>query len=324
MAAAKANRPHRSPYSPALGLRLLLLVGLSILVQYIDHRDNHLDAVRKTIGATVYPLRVLVDAPVSAWRWVGETTASRNQLELDNSRLKTERLLTQARLQRYSALEAENARLREMLEARSRVREQVRVAEILSVSANPFRHVLIVDKGTNDGVYDGQAIVDANGVVGQIIEAGVASSQCLLISDPGHDLPVEVNRNGLRTIARGTGDYNRLDMPFLPNNADIQLGDLLVTSGLGGAFPAGYPVAIVDSVTRLPQEPFASVSAKPSAALNQVREILLIWSEEDDPETESREAETALVDEAEASDTPAQDNEATAEEDNDSEGENDE
>jgi len=282
MAAAKSKKQHRSPYSPALGLRLLLLAGLSILIQYIDHRDNHLDAVRKTIGATVYPLRVVVDAPVSAWRWLGDTTASRNQLQLENSRLNTERLMTQARLQRYSALEAENARLRDMLEARTRVREQVRVAEIMSVSANPFRHVLVIDKGTSAGVFDGQAIVDANGVVGQVIEAGVASSQCLLISDPGHDLPVEVNRNGLRTIARGTGNFDQLDLPFLPNNANIEPGDLLVTSGLGGVFPAGYPVAVVDTVTRIPQEPFASVTARPSAALNQVREIMLIWADEDE------------------------------------------
>ena len=278
MAAAKANRQHRSPYTPALGLRLLLLAGLSLLLQYIDHRDDYLDTLRKAIGAAVYPLRVIVDAPVSAWNWLDESTATRNELELENSRLQTERLLTQARLQRFSALEAENARLRAMLEARERVRERVRVAEIMSVSANPFRHVLVVDKGTSDDVYDGQAIVDSEGVVGQVIEAGVASSQCLLISDPGHDLPVEVNRNGLRTIARGTGDFNRLDLPFLPNNADIEPGDLLVTSGLGGVFPAGYPVAVVDVVTRIPQEPFAAVTATPSAALNQIREVMLIWS----------------------------------------------
>ena len=284
MAAASSSKQHRSPYSPALGLRLLLLAGLSILLQYTDHRDNHLDTVRKAIGATVYPLRVIVDAPVSAWRWLGETTASRNDLQLENSRLKTERLLTQARLQRYSALEAENARLRTMLEARTQVRARVRVAEIMSVSANPFRHVMVVDKGTSDGVYDGQAVVDADGVVGQVIETGVASAQCLLISDPGHDLPVEVNRSGLRTIARGTGDYNSLNLPFLPNNADIEPGDLLVTSGLGGAFPAGYPVAVVETVTRLPQEPFASVTARPSAALNQVREIMLIWSDDEEAE----------------------------------------
>lgn len=272
---------HRSPNSPALGLRFLLLAGLSILLMVIDHRDNHLDAVRKAIGATVYPLRVIVDAPVSVWRWAGETTASRNDLQLENSRLHTERLLTQARLQRYAALEAENARLRAMLEARSRVRDQVRVAEIMSASSNPFRHVLVVDKGTNDRVYNGQTIVDTNGVVGQIIQAGVLSSQGILISDPDHALPVEVNRNGLRTIAVGTGEFDRLDLPFLPNNADIEQGDLLVTSGLGGAFPAGYPVAIIDSVVVKPEEPFAVVTATPSAALNQIREVMLVWSADD-------------------------------------------
>ena len=280
MVAAGSER-HRAPNVPALGLRFLLLAGLSLLLIIIDHREHHLDAVRKAIGATVYPLRVVVDAPVSLWRWARDTASSRDELQLENARLKTERLLTNARLQRYAALEAENARLRSMLEATGRTRDRIRVAEIMSVSANPFRHVLVVDKGTTDGVFDGQAMVDANGVVGQIIEAGVLSSQGILISDPDHALPVVVNRNGLRTIAVGTGEYDRLDLPFLPNNADVREGDLLVTSGLGGTFPSGYPVAVVTSVLRIPQEPFASVSARPEAALNQVREIMLIWSEDE-------------------------------------------
>jgi rod shape-determining protein MreC len=296
MAAAKTKQRILSANSPALGLRLLLLSGLSILMLVIDHRDNHLDTVRKAIGATVYPLRVVVDAPVSLWRWVEGSSASRNQLQVENSRLNAERLLTKARLQRYSALEAENARLRAMLEARAQVRDQVRVAEIMSASANPYRHVLVVDKGTRDGVYDGQTLVDANGVVGQIMNAGIMSSQSILISDPDHALPVEVNRNGLRTVAVGTGDYDQLDLPFLPNNADVQQGDLLVTSGLGGAFPAGYPVAIIDSVTRIPQEPFAVVTAKPAAALNQIREVMLIWSSVETT-TDTAIEEAAVVDE---------------------------
>jgi len=287
MLTARTDNQHRSQKTPALGLRLLLFAGLSILILVIDHRENYLDAVHRAIDVTVYPLRVAVDAPVAMWRRLGETGADRNQLRLENSRLKAERLLTHARLQRYSALEAENARLRAMLEARTRVREEVRVAGIMSVSANPFRHDLVIDKGQNDGVYDGQAMVDAEGVVGQVIETGLFSAQAVLISDPDHALPVEINRNGLRTIAVGTGEFDRLDLPFLPNNADVRQGDLLVTSGLGGAFPAGYPVAIIDNVTRVPQEPFAAVSARPAAKLNQIREIMLIWSiaDEDDPET---------------------------------------
>lgn len=287
MLTARTDNQHRSQKTPALGLRLLLFAGLSILILVIDHRENYLDAVHRAIDVTVYPLRVAVDAPVAMWRRLGETGADRNQLRLENSRLKAERLLTHARLQRYSALEAENARLRAMLEARTRVREEVRVAGIMSVSANPFRHDLVIDKGQNDGVYDGQAMVDAEGVVGQVIETGLFSAQAVLISDPDHALPVEINRNGLRTIAVGTGEFDRLDLPFLPNNADVRQGDLLVTSGLGGAFPAGYPVAIIDNVTRVPQEPFAAVSAKPAAKLNQIREIMLIWpiADEDNPET---------------------------------------
>lgn len=263
---------------PALGLRALALVSLSILLMVLDHRDNHLDAVRRAISATVYPLQIVVAAPTRFWVWVRDAGATRNELRLQNSRLKVERLLTNARLQRFTALEAENDRLRELLEARRQVRGEVRIAEIIAVDANPYRHNLVIAIGQQDGVYDGQAIVDVNGVVGQIVEVGLMTAQAILISDPDHALPVEVNRNGLRTVAFGTGEFDRLELPFLPNNADIRAGDLLVTSGLGGTFPSGYPVAIVANVTRIPQEPFADVTATPAAALNQVREVMLIWS----------------------------------------------
>jgi len=276
--AAGTESQHHSSRLASLGVRFLLLCGLSIVLLIVDQRDNHLDSVRRAISATVYPLRAIVDAPVVFWHWVNETTEKRSELLLESNRLKTERLLTQARLQRYAALEAENARLRAMLEATSRMRDRVRVAEIMSVSPNPFRHSIVIDKGTRDDVYDGQAIVNADGVVGQVMNTGLLSAQGLLISDPDHALPVEVNRSGLRTIAVGTGEYDRLDLPFLPNNADIKEGDLLVTSGLGGAFPAGYPVGVVSNITLVPSKSFAEVSARPAAALNQIREIMLIWS----------------------------------------------
>ncbi len=287
MVAARSERSHRAPHARALGLRFSLLAGLSILLLVVDHRDNHLDTLRKAIGATVYPLRVMVDAPVSAWRWISETTTSRSDLQSDNDRLNIERLLTRARLQQFAALEAENSRLLAMLDATKRVRNQVRVAKIMSVSSDPFRHVLVIDKGSRDGVYDGQAMIDDRGVVGQIVETGLLSSQGILISDPDHALHVELNRNGLRTVALGTGKYELLNLPFLTNNADIEVDDLLVTSGLGGAFPAGYPVAIVTLVIRNPQEPFAEVTARPIAALNQVRELMLIWNDAGDSDKEA-------------------------------------
>jgi len=262
---------------PALGLRLLGLIVISILLMYFDNRDNHLDTVRRTLGAAVYPVHVIVDAPVRLWNWLDESTTSRSKLEIELSRLKGELLQTRVRLQKLNALEAENARLKAILDARTQVRDRTRVAEIMSVDANPFSHSLVIDVGIQDGASDGQALVDADGVVGQVIKAGLMTSQAMLISDTDHALPVEVNRNGLRTIVVGTGKIDQLQLPFVVNNADIRVGDLLVTSGLGGAFPAGYPVAIVESVTRNPHEPYAEVTAKPSASLGQVREVLLIF-----------------------------------------------
>jgi rod shape-determining protein MreC len=262
---------------PALGFRALALVVLSILLMWLDNREHHLDAVRRVIGVAVYPIQIVVDTPARAWAWMRDLSASKNQLQLENSRLRTEALITRARMQELAALKAENDRLRAMLDAREQVRGEVRVAGIMAVDANPYRHNIVLDVGTREGVYDGQAIVDASGVVGQVISTGLTTSQAILISDPDHALPVVVNRNGLRTVAFGTGEYDRLSLPFLANNADIQPGDLLVTSGLGGAFPSGYPVAVVENVTRLPQEPFAEVTATPAAALDQVREVMLIW-----------------------------------------------
>lgn len=266
---------------PALGVRVLALMALSLLLMMLDHRQHHLDTVRRVIGAAVYPIQVIVDAPFRLWEWLAESTADRNELQLEVGRLQAERLLTRARLQQLTALRAENDRLRDLLEARTQIRDEIRVAEIMAVDANPYRHNIVIDIGSSDGVYDGQAIIDADGIIGQVLKTGLATSQAILISDPSHALPVEVNRNGLRTIANGTGEFDRLDLPFLPNNADIRVGDLLVTSGLGGAFPAGYPVAVVSSVNRIPQAPFADVTAVPSSALDQVREIMLIWSAND-------------------------------------------
>jgi rod shape-determining protein MreC len=263
---------------PALSIRVLTLLFASIILMVLDHQQDHLGAVRKTIGAVVYPLQIVVDAPFRLWEWVRTGTAERNEMQLELGRLNAERLLTNARLQRLSALEAENARLRDLLEARTQVRDEVRVAQIMAVDANPYRHNIVIDAGESENAYDGQALIDADGVIGQIIETGLTTSQAILISDPSHSLPVEVNRTGLRTIANGTGDFGRLDLPFITNNADIRPGDLLVTSGLGGAFPAGYPVAVIDIVNRIPQEPFADVTAIPAASLDQVREVMLIWS----------------------------------------------
>ncbi len=268
---------------PALGIRVLVCVALSVLLMVLDHRQDHLSTIRKGVGIAVYPLQVIVDSPFRLWAWITESTADRSELQRELARLRAERVLTRAELQQLTALRAENDRLRDLLDARPRLRDEIRVAEIMAVDANPYRHNFVIDLGEKDGVYNGQAIIDADGVIGQVLQTGLTTSQAILISDPSHALPVEVSRNGLRTIANGTGEFDRLDLPFLPNNADIVPGDVLVTSGLGGAFPAGYPVAVVATVNRIPQASFADVTAAPSSALDQVREVLLIWSAEPEP-----------------------------------------
>jgi rod shape-determining protein MreC len=263
---------------PSLGTRLLLLVIVSVLLMVLDHREQHLESVRNGLSVAVYPIRLAVDLPSRALRWAAESLSSRNRLLDENRRLREERLQFLARLQLLEALQAENARLRALLDSAPRLADRVLVANILSVDLDPFQHRLVMDKGSNDEVYVGQAMLDAGGIVGQVTRVEPFSSEAILISDPGHATPVEVNRNGLRTVALGTGDSSRVDLPFLPNNADIHVGDLLVSSGLGGTFPPGYPVARVISVNRLAGEPFAVITAEPTGALNRAREVLLVWN----------------------------------------------
>jgi len=214
----------------------------------------------------------------SATRWAEGNLRDRATLRAENEALRESELDTRARLQQLAALEAENARLRALLDSSAKVADRVLVSEIMSVDLDRFHHRILIDKGTHHGAFRGQALLSADGIVGQITRAEPFTSEAILISDPSHALPVEINRNGLRAIAVGSGDLTRLSLPFLPNNADVEVGDLLVSSGLGGAFPAGYPVAVVRSIERDPGEPFANVSAEPTAALNRTREVLLVWS----------------------------------------------
>jgi rod shape-determining protein MreC len=227
-------------------------------------------------------VRVLVDAPFSAWNWVAATFAERRSLVEENERLKRERLSAEFRLQRLAALETENARLRELLDSTERVGTRALIAEILAVDLDPYRQRFDLNRGLVDGVYVGQALLDAGGVVGQVVRVGPLTSEAVLITDADHAVPVSVNRNGLRTIAVGTGDSGRLRLPYLTNSADIREGDLLVSSGLGGVFPAGYPVGRVTEIRARPDQAFAEVFAAPSSQLDRDREVLLVWTAADE------------------------------------------
>jgi len=245
----------------------------------VDHRYQHLETVRTVLATALSPLQSLVNLPVEISDWAGETFASRQRLLAENAELHAWRLQQQASLQRQAALLEENARLRRLLGASQLVPEEVTVAELVAVDVDPYRHQVVVNKGLRDGVHLEQPLLAAEGVMGQILHLGVFSSTAILITDPSHALPVQVNRTGMRTVARGTGTANRLVLPHIPNDADIQVGDLLVTSGLGGRFPRGYPVGEITLVERDPGRPFATVTATPSAQLDRTFEVLLVKSQ---------------------------------------------
>ena len=259
------------------GLRLIVLLLVSVTLMTLDHRYAHLGALRHALSVLVHPVRVLVDLPIRVTRALGETLAERAQLLEDNADLRDRHLLDTQATQRMAALEAENARLHMLLESSAPVADRALVASILSVDLDPFRHRIVLTRGTREGVFLGQPLIDDQGVLGQVDHLGYVASEALLITDPAHAIPVVVNRNGLRSVAVGTGEIDRLDLPFLTNSADVREGDLLVTSGLGGVFPAGYPVAVITRVARDSRRQFASVSARPTAALDRVREVILLF-----------------------------------------------
>jgi rod shape-determining protein MreC len=242
-----------------------------------DHRQHYLEGVRTGLSAAVYPLYYVVNLPIVAGGWIGSNFTTHQTLKTENDRLRSEHLLLQAQVQKLAALEAENHRLRTLLEASSNVNEHVSVADIVAVDIDPYARKLVLNKGRREGVYEGQPLIDGAGIMGQIIEVGEPSSVAMLITDTGHSLPVMLNRTGLRAIAVGMGASGEIDLPHLPNSTDIKKGDVLVTSGLDGRFPPNYPAAIVTDVEKKSGQPFMRVRATPAARLEHNREVLLVW-----------------------------------------------
>jgi len=275
------HRPQRSPQlfssNPAGSLRTLLLIAVCIALMFYDHQRGHLQKIHAALSMLVYPVQAAVDAPYALANWSVDKLALHTSLVRENTRLKQELLIDAVQLQQMAALEQENTRLRELMQAGARLSGRVVVATLLAVDMDPFRHVIVIDKGTNAGVTEGQTLLDAHGIIGQVIQAGPFSSQVALITDPSQAIQVELNRTGLRTLAIGGADVENLTLPYVANNADIKPGDLLVSSGLAGRYPPGYPVAVVTQVHRDPAEPFASVSAHAVADLNHGRVVLLYF-----------------------------------------------
>ncbi|MEM9171173.1 MAG: rod shape-determining protein MreC [Pseudomonadota bacterium] len=267
---------HRAHHGRLLGLRTFGCIVLCIILMFADQRTDALNTPRGWLMAVTYPLQTLASLPSTFFRWTDDASRSRAELARENMRLRRQQLLANARIQQLNAVRAENDRLRAMLDARPRAGDNVEVARLINVDSDPFRHRITLNKGTSNGVYERQAIIDASGVVGRILKVGPVTSQAMLISDPGHAIQVEVVRNGLRTVVFGIGEFDQLEIRFLPNNADIVVGDLLVTTSLGSDFPAGYPVGEITRFEPRPKQAFARVMVQPSAALTRMREVLLL------------------------------------------------
>lgn len=246
----------------------------------VDARFEALKPVRSQLGMLLTPLYYVADLPVRAWDTLYLQLTSRADLIAENERLRAEALLAKRKLQKLAALTEQNVRLRELLNSSELLDEKVLVAELIGIDPNAFSQRILIDKGERDGVFLGQPVLDATGLTGQVVEVMPFTSRVLLITDVSHSLPVQVNRNGLRAIASGTGNSDWLELRHVSDTADIRVDDIIVSSGLGQRFPAGYPVGRVTYVNRDSSQPFAEVRVEPTAQLNRSRYLLLVFSPE--------------------------------------------
>jgi rod shape-determining protein MreC len=275
------SRPRRPLFqrSGTGSRRALVLALLCLALIAVDLQTERLAPLRSAAMVAASPLVWLAEQPAELRRFVNFISLRAEELEA-YEQLQRTHLRLMSRVQRVEALEAENRRLRALLSSTDVLEARALVAEVLAASQDPYQQRLILNRGSEHGVYRGQAVIDASGVLGQVVRVHARSASALLVTDPDHGIPVEVNRTGLQTIAVGRGDGQSLSLPYLPGNADIRVDDLLVSSSLGGRFPSGYPVARVREVRYEPGQSFMEAIALPEARVNRSRQVLLLWSEE--------------------------------------------
>lgn len=242
--------------------------------------DNHLSSfasIRAALSLSIAPFQYVVSLPAKIIDSVQSVVSTHDVLLKENLKLKTDQLLLRSQLQRLIAIESENNYLKALLQSTKQVKGKTLIAELLSVTSEPFVKQVVLDKGTRDTVYVGQPVLDANGVMGQIIQAGPITSRVLLITDPHSGIAVQNGRNGVRAIALGDTYSGKLKLMYVAKTADIKVGDIFLTSGLGDHYPEGYPVGKVATVNINPTHQFAEVYLQPSARLESSRQVLLVW-----------------------------------------------
>ncbi len=268
--------PSRTSDSALSTLPLLLYLGMAVGLMVADHRHGYGQVVRRTLSLVTEPFWWLASSPTRVFRLGQETLAFRGQLQEDNQRKTHDLQMAIARIHRLNAVADENARLRRLLGGTRGYTLKVRMVGIIDVDLDPFRQRLMLDAGSNRGVEVGQALIDSGGVLGQVVEVSANRATALLVTDPDHAVPVQIARSGLRTIAYGTGHSDRLILPNIPQSADIRRGDVLITSGIGGRFPAGFPVGVITQLRSDKLRLFVIADATPAAHLERGNEVLLI------------------------------------------------
>jgi rod shape-determining protein MreC len=259
------------------GFRFTVYGALAVVIMYLDQRAHYLEPARYALQAVAYPIQLAVNSPPAAWHWVRQSFETRDALRLENDQLRKRQRDLELMAMRYEALAHENGELRGLRSALPPVAERWLPAEIINIQLSGLRQRLLINRGASNGVFKGQAVLDDRGLIGQTTHVGPWSAEVILITDPEHAVPVRVERTGLRTIAVGGGDGSSLALPYLPANADIRGGDLLLTSGLGGVFPEGYPVGRVNEVHRDAVQPLAQVRAAVLSHINSDAEVMLVW-----------------------------------------------
>jgi rod shape-determining protein MreC len=259
-------------------LRILLLCVIAFVLIFGRMQWPWLRDAESRLSILATPFYWLADLPYRFKDWGGHTLRDWSSLQSENAELRQRTLILEAKVEKMASLSAENTRLRQLLNSSAHLDDSVLIAELIGVSSDPLRHIVVINKGRDADVYVGQAVIDARGLVGQVIEVSAYFSRVMLITDSTHAVPVQVNRNGVRAIAEGTGMIDELTLSHVASTMDIKVGDLLVTSGLGGHFPTGYPVAVVTAVDDSSNS-FMKIKARPAALLDQSRYLLLIFRE---------------------------------------------
>lgn len=254
---------------------------------YSNYQGGYISQIRAQLTVVVLPLQYVLDQPIKFVHWMQNSFSSQQEVLAENARLRARQLLLEAKLQKLLGLELENVELRQLLSASSRFSEHVLVAQMLDANLDPLNQEVLLDKGSKDGVYVGQPVLDAYGIMGQVIDVSPFGSRVLLITDGRSAIPVQDNRNGVRAIVTGTGFPDELTLLHMTYTADVKVGDLFVTSGLGGRFPFGYPVGAITKIVKTSGERFAIITLKPSAHVDRARLVILIWPAKDQDELTS-------------------------------------